>query len=109
LRGDAYRLRAPRDARGREQWGERFVVVIRSDDVPLSTRVVAPAATGRRPASFRPVVVIDGVETRVMVAQMIAVDAELRLGNFAGRLSPTELAEVDTAVPAILGLDPWGG
>jgi hypothetical protein len=49
--------------------GGPFAVILQSDDVPLSTRVVPPAATSRRPARAR------------------------------------ELAEVDAAVQAILGLD----
>lgn len=37
VRGDVYRLRAPKDARGHEQSGSRYAVVVQSDDLPLST------------------------------------------------------------------------
>jgi mRNA interferase MazF len=105
VRGDLYRLRAPKDVRGHEQAGARFAVVVQSDDLPLSTWVVAPTATGRREASFRPQVEIDGVKTRVMVEQLTVVDPEARLGDFVGRLSVSELRAVDAALLTVLGLD----
>lgn len=105
MRGDLYRLRAPKDTRGHEQAGARFVVVVQSDDLPLSTWIVAPTSTGRREASFRPEIEIDGVRTRVMIEQLTAVDPETRLGEFAGRLDPTELRAVDDALLTVLGLD----
>lgn len=105
MRGDIYRLRSPRDARGDEQSGRRFAVVVQSDDLPLSTWLVAPMSTGRRPASFRPEVEIDGVSTRILIEQVTAIDPEVRLGEFVGRLTREELAEVDRALLAVLALD----
>lgn len=105
MRGDLYRLKAPQEARGREQAGARFAVVVQSDDLPLSTWLVAPTSTGRRAASFRPEIEIGGVRTRVLVEQLSVIDPEVRLGEFAGRLSSAELAEVDTALRAVLALD----
>lgn len=105
MRGDLYRLRAPKDARGHEQSGARYAVVVQSDDVPLSTWLVAPTSTGRRAASFRPEIEVDGVKTRVMVEQLSVVDPERRLGDFAGRLTGPEMQEVDEALRAILALD----
>lgn len=105
VRGDLYRLRAPKDVRGQEQAGTRFAVVVQSDDLPLSTWVIAPTSTGRRTATFRPEVKIDGIRTAVMVEQLTAVDPETRLGDFVGRLATEELREVDAALLAVLGLD----
>lgn len=105
VRGDLYRLKAPRDAQGREQDGRRYALVVQSDDLPLSTWIVAPTSTGRRAASFRPEIEIDGVATRVLVEQMAVVDPEVRLGEFAGRLSLEEMAAVDAAMLAVLALD----
>jgi mRNA interferase MazF len=104
VRGDIYRLRAPKDARGHEQHGRRYAVVVQSDHVPLSTWLVAPTSTGRRAASFRPDIEIDGQRTRVMVEQSSAVDPETRLGEFAGRLSADEMRQVDSALIDVLGL-----
>lgn len=105
MRGDLYRLKAQRDARGHEQSGPRYCVVVQSDDLPLSTWIVAPTSTGRREASFRPAVKIDGVATRVIVEQLTVIDPETRLGDFAGRLSSREMRDVDEALRAVLALD----
>lgn len=105
MRGDLYRLRAPRDVKGHEQAGTRYAVVVQSDDLPLSTWLVAPTSSGRREASFRPEIDINGTKTRVMVEQLSVVDPETRLGEFAGRLDSSELQAVDDALLAVLGLD----
>lgn len=47
---------------------------------------------------------MDGTKTRVAVDQMTAVGHESRLGEFAGRLSRSEMSEVDRAVRIMLGL-----
>lgn len=105
VRGDLYRLRAPKDARGHEQAGARFAVVVQSDDLPLSTWIIAPTSTGRRAASFRPEIEIEGTKTRVMVEQLTVVDPQLRIGDFVGRLDSLEMREIDTALQAVLALD----
>ncbi len=105
MRGDLYRLKAPKDVRGHEQAGARYAVVVQSDDLPLSTWIIAPTSTGRRAASFRPEIEIDGAKTRVMVEQLTVIDPQARLGQFAGRLEPSELQAVDSALQAVLGLD----
>lgn len=105
VRGDLYRLRAPQNVRGHEQAGSRFAVVVQSDDLPLSTWLVAPTSTGRREATFRPEIEVDGVRTRVMLEQLTVVDSETRLGEFAGRLDAAELRAVDAALMTVLGLD----
>lgn len=105
MRGDLYRLKAPRNARGHEQTGSRYAVVIQSDDLPLSTWIIAPTSTGRQSASFRPEIEIGGRKTRVMVEQLTVVDPQLRLGEFAGRLDTSEIHAVDDALMAVLALD----
>lgn len=105
MRGDIYRLKAPKDARGHEQDGSRYAVVVQSDDLPLSAWLIVPTSTGRRVASFRPEIEIDGVRTRVMVEQMTVVDPSVRLGAFAGRLTAREMRAVDGALLAVLALD----
>lgn len=105
MRGDLYRLKAPKDARGHEQAGTRYAVVVQSDDLPLSTWIVAPTSTGRRGASFRPEIEIGGVRTRVMIEQLTVIDPQARLGEFAGRLDIVELQAIDEALQVVLGLD----
>jgi mRNA interferase MazF len=105
VRGDLYRLKAPADVRGHEQAGARYGVVVQSDDLPLSTWLVAPTSTGRRGASFRPEIEIDGTKTRVMVEQLTVIDPQTRLGKFAGRLNSFEMQAVDAALRTVLALD----
>lgn len=104
MRGDVYRLRAPRDARGHEQQGSRYAVVVQSDDLDLlSTWMVAPTSTSARPATFRPGVEIAGLPTRVLVEQTSAVDPS-RLGERIGHLGFGELRAVDAALRLVLAL-----
>lgn len=105
MRGDLYRLRAPKDVRGHEQGGGRYAVVVQSDDLPLSTCLIAPTSTGRRSASFRPEIEINGVKTRVMAEQLTVVDPQARLGEFAGRLDNSELQALNDALQVVLALD----
>ncbi len=105
MRGDLYRLNASKDARGHEQAGARFAVVVQSDDLPLSTWIVAPTSTSRREASFRPQIEIDGTKTRVLVEQLTVVDPQTRLGQFAGRLDDSEMRAIDEALLVVLALD----
>lgn len=103
MRGDVYRLRSPRGARGHEPAGARYAVVVQSDALPLSTWLVAPTSTSARPASFRPEVMIDGHETRVLAEQTAAVDPT-RLGEQTGCLSFDELRRVDAALRLVLAV-----
>ncbi|MGW5686117.1 type II toxin-antitoxin system PemK/MazF family toxin [Nonomuraea sp. NPDC003754] len=107
MRGDVYRVRAPRDAVGHEQRGERFAVVVQSDAFArLSTLLVAPTSTSAGRAIFRPEIELNGKSTRVLIDQIRSVDIA-RLGDFAGRLDPEEVQEVDRALHGFLGLLCW--
>jgi mRNA interferase MazF len=104
VRGEIFRLPAPRGARGREQKGARYAVVVQADEfLALSTTLVAPTSTAARPATFRPTISVDGTETRVLVEQTTVVDPQ-RLGRSAGRLDIAELRAVDEALALVLGL-----
>lgn len=104
VRGEVFRLPAPRGARGREQRGARYAVIVQADEfMALSTTLVAPTSTSARPATFRPTISLDDAETRVLVEQTTVVDPE-RLGRSAGRLDAAELQSVDEALALVLGL-----
>ncbi len=105
MHGDVFRLKAPRDAVGHEQQGRRYAVVVQSDDAMLSTVLAAPTSTSARPSSLRSEIEFDGVPTLIMIDQVAAIGPELRLGEFAGRLSAQELLAVDQSLRLILGLD----
>jgi mRNA interferase MazF len=104
VRGEVFRLPPPRGARGPEQRGARFAVIVQADEfLGLSTVLVSPTSTSARPTSFRPTITLEGQETRVLVEQTTVVDPQ-RLGRSAGRLDPTELRSVDEALMLALGL-----
>lgn len=104
MRGDVYRLRAPRGARGHEQQGTRFAVVVQADDFDvLSTWLVAPTSTSARPATFRPKIVVCGTETLVLAEQTSAVDPS-RLGELTSHLGFEEVRAVDAALRLVMNL-----
>jgi mRNA interferase MazF len=103
VRGEIFRLPAPRGLRGREQRGARYAVIVQADEfLELSTVLVAPTSTSARPASFRPTITLERTETRVLVEQTTVVDPQ-RLGRSAGRLDASELRSVDEALLLVLG------
>lgn len=104
MRGDVYELKASRDARGHEQRGNRYAVVVQSDLLPLSTWLVAPTSTSARPASFRPEIEIAGKSTLVLVEQTAAIDPQ-RLGQLVGHLTRQEMSAVDNALRVVLYLN----
>jgi mRNA interferase MazF len=104
VRGEVFHLPAPRAARGHEQRGARYAVIVQADEfLDLSTTLVAPASTSARPTSFRPSITLGGQSTLVLVEQTTVVDPQ-RLGRSAGRLDASELRAVDDALALILGL-----
>ena len=105
VRGEIFRLPAPKYARGHEQRGARYAVVVQSDEfLDLSTTLVAPTSSSALPATFRPAIDLRGDETRVLIEQVTVVDPQ-RLGRSAGRLDADELRAVDEALGLILALD----
>jgi len=103
VRGEVYRLRAPKDVRGHEHSGTRYAVVVQSDQLPLSTWLVAPTSTSARAATFRPEIEVGGRMARVLAEQVAAVDPQ-RLGESAGYLTHEELRRVDAALRVVLEL-----
>ncbi|HST40474.1 MAG TPA: type II toxin-antitoxin system PemK/MazF family toxin [Conexibacter sp.] len=104
VRGELFRLPAPRGSRGHEQRGARYAVIVQADEfLGLSTVLIAPTSTSARAASFRPIIELDGVETHVLTEQTSVVDP-IRLGDSAGRLNASELRAVDEALSLVLGL-----
>ena len=74
MRGEVFQLHGLRGSCGHEQSGPRYAVVVQSDQLPLSTWLVAPTSTSARAASFRPEVEIGGMNTRMLAEQAAAVD-----------------------------------
>ena len=104
MRGDVHRLRAPRDARGSEQSGARYAVVVQSDDLLLSTVLVAPTSRSALPRIFRPTITVRDAETQVLVEQTTAVAPE-RIGELVGHVSRDDLEQINNALRLALALD----
>ncbi len=104
MRGDVHRLRSPRGARGNEQRGFRYAVILQSDDLMLSTLIVAPTSRSAQPRIFRPTILISGEATQVLTEQTVAVAPE-RLGDLVGHVSLTEQQAIDAALRLTLGID----
>jgi mRNA interferase MazF len=79
-------------------------VLVQADELlGLSTVLVAPTSRSVQAASFRPEVDIAGQRTRVMMEQLRALDVR-RLDALEGRLSGSEMREVDEALSLVLAL-----
>ena len=103
-RGDVLELRAPRDARGHEQRGRRFAVVLQAGEFwPASTLIAAPTSTSARSKAYRPEISVHDERTIVLVDQLGAFDLG-RFGDRVGRVSGRELARIDSALRRFLGL-----
>ena len=104
VRGEVFRLRAPRGTRRPEQRGARYAVIVQADELlALSTVLVSPTSTAAPPRSFRPTIDLAGAATRVLVEQTTAISPD-RLGDSVGRLSARELRDVDDALALVFGL-----
>ena len=67
--------------------------------------IVAPTSTGRRSASFRPEIEVEGTKTRVMIEKLAVIDPQTRFGEVAGRLNGAEMQAVSAALLTVLALD----
>jgi mRNA interferase MazF len=104
VRGEVFRLRVPRGTRGSEQRGARYAVVVQADELlALSTVLVSPTSATAPQRSFRPTIDLLGSPKRVLVEQTTAVSRE-GLGSSVGRLSASELLNLDEALALVLGL-----
>lgn len=104
VRGEIFRIRTPRASRGAEQRGTRYAVIVQADELlALSTVLVSPTSSAAPPRSFRPSITIGTTTSRVLVEQTTAVSPD-RLGDSIGRLSASELRDLDTALALVFGL-----
>jgi mRNA interferase MazF len=103
-RGEVFRLPPPRRARGDDQRGARYAVVVQADEfLDLGTALISPTSTSASAASFRPPIIVKGQGTRVLVEQATVVDPQ-RLGPSAGHVEAAELRSIDEALLLVFGL-----
>jgi mRNA interferase MazF len=104
VRGEVVRVPADKRARGTEQQGARYGVVVQSDDLLLSTVLVTPTSTASLPMVHRPEVTILGQRTCLLVEQTRAIRREA-LGPVVARLSLEDQQRLDEALLIALALD----
>jgi len=106
VRGDVYQLKAPRDARGHEQCGQRFAVVVQATRLEqLSTWLVVPTSASAQRAVFRPEVEIPGHGRALVLCEaLVSVDPASRLGAIVGYLTLEEMKQIDRALLGMLDL-----
>lgn len=77
---------------------------MQSDDLLLSTLLVAPTSRSAQPRIFRPSILVSGEQTQVTTEQCIAVDPE-RLGALVGHVTRHELESINAALRLVFELD----
>ncbi len=77
---------------------------MQSDDLLLSTVLVAPTSRSALPRVFRPTITIRDEETQVLIEQTTAVAPE-RLGELVGHVSRDELEQINNSLRLALELD----
>jgi mRNA interferase MazF len=78
--------------------------VVQADELlALSTVLIAPTSRGAAPATFRPLIEVSGVPTRVLTDQLRVFDVQTVQGGL-GRVAPEELEALDEALALVLGL-----
>lgn len=97
-------VRALCDARGSEQRGARYAVVVQSDDLLLSTVLVAPTSKSAMTRIFRPTILVNDEKAQVLIEQTTAVALE-RLGELVGHVSRNELEQINDSLRLAFALD----
>ncbi|MGH3544533.1 MAG: type II toxin-antitoxin system PemK/MazF family toxin [Mycobacteriales bacterium] len=103
MRGDIYRLKAGKNASGREQHGPRYGIVMQSDAVIRSTVVVVPTSASAIASDTRVPLAFKGIETYAMTEQMAVVDLR-RLGDKVGHADHQTMHDIETAIRLLLGM-----
>ena len=106
VRGECFRIKAPRGARGSEIQGERYGVVVQSDLLIFessATVLIAPTSRSARMNGFRPEVDFGNGSTKVLTEQTAVYSLD-RIGSSVGRLSADDMIRVDDALKIVFGL-----
>lgn len=104
IRGAVYRIDLGR-ARGHEQSGRRFGVVVSPSRSPLTVVTVVPTSTSARAAIHRPETTIAGTHTRLLVDQIRSIDTDYVVGDPVDFVSGRDMKRLHQALVHYLGLD----
>ncbi|MBM4707890.1 type II toxin-antitoxin system PemK/MazF family toxin [Rhodococcus hoagii] len=105
MRGDIHVLRNDPHAKGHEQRGQRYCVILQTDALEvLSTVIVAPTTgqdlLGR---SWRVPITVKGEKSLLLIEQTRAVDKS-RVGELVGHVTRDELDRIAEALAMVLDL-----
>ena len=103
IAGSCHRISARRRARGHEQRGARYGVIVQSDRLHLSTVLVAPTSAHARSAPHRVLIDVEDVQTQVLTEPIHAIDVD-QLGPLVARLSPQAMSDIRAAMAWTLDL-----
>ncbi|RPE38997.1 mRNA interferase MazF [Streptomyces sp. Ag109_O5-1] len=105
IRGGVYRIDLGDAKRGHEQKGKRLGILMSHPFPAWSTATVIPTSTRAQEAIFRPLLVIDGRETRALVDQIRTIDLQYFLDEDpVDILTAVNLAQVEYALANLMGL-----
>jgi mRNA interferase MazF len=107
MRGEVYALRSSKLARGHEQTGRRFAVIVQATRFEhLSTWLAIPTSTRAGTSIYRPEIEIpDHGPSLALCEALVSIDPQERLGVRVGALSYGELQDIDVALRLLLDLD----
>ncbi|MDO8143490.1 type II toxin-antitoxin system PemK/MazF family toxin [Isoptericola sp. 178] len=99
------------EARGHEQGGKRYGIVVSPSSAPWTVATVVPTSTSARALSFRPELEVAGKLTRVLVDQVRTVDVVYLGDDPVDYLAHDDMVLVEEALARYLGLvpAPWEG
>lgn len=104
MRGDIYELKARQGARGHEQHGKRYCVIVQSDGFAWSTALAAPTSASAPSGRIRPRIEFGSAEAVVLVDQVGPVDPSRSLGQMVGRVSLAEMQDIEAALRRVFDL-----
>jgi mRNA interferase MazF len=104
IRGAVYPIDLGDTNRGHEQRGRRLGLVISIDQDAWSTMTVLPTSTSAQASVFRPVVIVAGRETKILIDQIRTIDMSYVSGDLVDYLSRDDMAQVEHSLSRYFGL-----
>jgi mRNA interferase MazF len=104
IRGAVYPIDLGDTNRGHEQRGRRLGLVISIDQDAWSTMTVLPTSTRAQASVFRPVVIVAGRETKILIDQIRTIDMSYVSGDLVDYLSRDDTAQVEHSLSRYFGL-----
>ena len=103
IRGAVYRIDLGQ-ARGHEQRGRRFALVVSPSESPLPIVTVIPTSTSAQPSIHRPELEIAGRPTRMLIDHVRSIDTDYLVGDPVDYLSHDQMTKVELALAHYLGI-----